>query len=246
MKTFLSVLFLTAGLFLSAQPDNLFRRANEAYAEGNYSAALDLYNRAGENGWTSAQLEYNRGNAAYKLGNWPLAILSYRRALRINPSDADAQHNLGLARTKRIDQVEALPLSPVNRLVRFVLGLMSPAGWAGAGAVLGLLAALSLALRLFLRFGRGWAFGSLIFALLALATGLMARVAEARRTAAREAVVMASNVYVKTEPDKGAQDAFILHAGAEVELKRTLDKWTEIRLPDGKVGWLPVNSYEEI
>lgn len=61
-----------------------------------------------------------------------------------------------------------------------------------------------------------------------------------------EAVVIATKVDIKSAPDEGGTDVFILHEGVKVEIKdRSLD-WVKIQLADGKIGWLKSGKIEEI
>ena len=61
------------------------------------------------------------------------------------------------------------------------------------------------------------------------------------------AVVMSSSVVVKSTPNESGTDLFVLHEGTRVEIiDDSMKEWKEIRLADGKVGWMPTEAMEVI
>ena len=61
------------------------------------------------------------------------------------------------------------------------------------------------------------------------------------------AIVMSSSLTVKSTPSTSGTDLFVLHEGTKVEITDdTMKDWKEIRLADGKVGWVPVKTIERI
>ena len=62
-----------------------------------------------------------------------------------------------------------------------------------------------------------------------------------------EAIIMAPSVTVKSTPNEGGTDLFILHEGHKVTIKdNTMREWKEIQLEDGNVGWVPTSVIEII
>jgi len=52
---------------------------------------------------------------------------------------------------------------------------------------------------------------------------------------------------VKSTPSANGTDLFILHEGTKVFITDdTMQDWREVRLPDGKVGWVETNQIEVI
>ena len=51
-------------------------------------------------------------------------------------------------------------------------------------------------------------------------------------------IVMKSSVISRAEPKPGATEVFILHEGTKVKIERAAGNWYEIRLEDGKTGWM--------
>jgi SH3-like domain-containing protein len=54
-------------------------------------------------------------------------------------------------------------------------------------------------------------------------------------------------VSVRSTPSESGTALFVLHEGHKVEIKdSTMKAWKEIRLEDGKVGWVPDAAIEVI
>ena len=62
----------------------------------------------------------------------------------------------------------------------------------------------------------------------------------------RIAIIFAQSLSVKSSPDSKSTDLFVLHEGVKVELLDSVENWRKIRLPDGKVGWIPGGSIQII
>lgn len=85
-------------LLLTASALNDGRKANEAYEEGKYEEAEQLYLSAIEQDPDNAKLYFNLGNAQAKQGKVEEAIQSYMefRGLATSPQDkAKAEYNIG-------------------------------------------------------------------------------------------------------------------------------------------------------
>ena len=62
----------------------------------------------------------------------------------------------------------------------------------------------------------------------------------------KEAIVFSPTVTVKSAPKQNGTDLFIIHEGLKVEVIDESNGWKEIRLSDGKIGWLPEDTIVEI
>ena len=61
------------------------------------------------------------------------------------------------------------------------------------------------------------------------------------------AIIIAPSVTVKSTPNQGGTDLFILHEGRKVLVKDNgMREWKEIQLEDGNVGWVPASVLEII
>ena len=61
------------------------------------------------------------------------------------------------------------------------------------------------------------------------------------------AIIIRSAVNVKSTPANNGTDLFILHEGTKVTITDdSMKDWREIRVADGKEGWLPAKDIEVI
>ncbi|MDR9415833.1 MAG: tetratricopeptide repeat protein [Gracilimonas sp.] len=93
-----TLLYITLLLLLTASALNDGRKANEAYDNGNYQEAEELYLSAIEQDPDNARLYFNLGNAQAKQGKVEEAIQSFMdfRSMAESPEDkAKAEYNIG-------------------------------------------------------------------------------------------------------------------------------------------------------
>lgn len=242
MKTTLMLaLLLTGGVALGQSPDQLYQEANSLYQEGKIAEARDLYERVLSNGYVSGDLLYNLGNAYYRLGDIGRAVLNYERARRIIPGDEDLRHNLQLANLRVVDRIEATPrlflwdwwegikgAFPAQSAVWFAFGFFVLL----AAAVITIMLVQAYSVR---RFALIAAMVTALFLVFSLVLVAQKIADEERRD---EAVVVSAITTVKNSPDPRSSDAFVLHAGVKVRVIDSVNDWIQIRLADGKVGWM--------
>lgn len=241
--------FLFAAVSLHAADRNAeLRSAEKAYADGNYPAAAEQYEALIKNYGDAAEVYYNLGNAYYKLGRIAPAILNYERALVMNPGDGDTRFNLEMARQRTADRIEPAD-GFFGRAYRSVQHLLSVDGWAAVGLICFVAFAGCLVLFFFSKWMRLRKTGFYLGLLLLFIT-VMANVfawGERQDLIVRDAaIVFTPTVTIKSSPDRSGTDLFILHEGTKVTIKNTLGEWYEIRLGDGKEGWIPSKDLERI
>ena len=61
-----------------------------------------------------------------------------------------------------------------------------------------------------------------------------------------EAIIMTAKVDVRSEPRDGSTVLFVLHKGTKVRILQQENAWSEVRLANGSVGWMPPASLERI
>jgi len=223
--------------------------ADSAYVQGNYQKAIELYSTLLKEG-QSADIYYNLGNAYYRTEEITQAILAYERALLLSPGDADIRFNLQLARTKTIDKMVPQSEFFVVTWYRSLVNQMSVDGWAYTSLVL---LALTIILALLYLFSSPvWLrkvgfFGGLLTLLFFVLANLFAWQQKQTLMHRDGAIVTGSAVSVKSTPAASGTDLFILHEGTKVIVTDdTMSDWREIRMPDGKVGWVETTQIEII
>ena len=233
--------------FVAAQEsyDAWFEQANAAYNEGNYQSALDLYNNIVEAEQESVPLYFNLGNTYYKMGTYPMAIYYYEKALKLDPSNADVKTNLEIANLAIADKIESIPQSFIIKGWNNVKNMFSSNAWATVSVICFtiLLAALFLFLRARRMGLRKVGFFVGILALLVFVFSFIFSM-EKRNEAMEKnhAIIMTPAVTVKSSPNDGSVDLFVLHEGTKVALLDEADGWNKVRIANGSEGWLPSNA----
>ena len=233
--------------FVAAQEsyDAWFEQANAAYNEGNYQSALDLYNNIVEAEQESVPLYFNLGNTYYKMGTYPMAIYYYEKALKLDPSNADVKTNLEIANLAIADKIESIPQSFIVKGWNNVKNMFSSDAWATVSVICFtiLLAALFLFLRARRMGLRKVGFFVGILALLVFVFSFIFSME--KRNEAKEknhAIIMTPAVTVKSSPNDGSVDLFVLHEGTKVTLLDETDGWNKVRIANGSEGWLPSDA----
>lgn len=251
IKPFTSViifLFASLTVFPSAEQINL-AKANKAYSTGSYSIAADLYQKVAEAGYSAPALYYNLGNAYFKMNEYPRAILWYERAKRLDPGNEDISYNLNVANTKISDKIEPLPELFYKRWFNDFVQIFSVDTWALMCVCLFITGLLGLVLyiasRVLILRKAGFWFAQGMFVLFCF-TLLFAWHGYSVTKSKREAIVFTPTITVKSSPDDKSTDLFVLHEGTKVLLLDDIGGWYEIRIANGSVGWLPMNSLEKI
>lgn len=229
--------------------ERLMREGNSLYERGDYQAAVARYQEALEAGYESGALYFNLGNAYYRIGDVGRAILNYERARRLLPDDEEVRFNLELANLRAVDRIVIPP--------RFILlrWMEDFKNWLGLGAlfwlvmglyagVAGLLVGIILDRQGKMRRILRTVVWVLAVPLVVFALNLAVRLHEAHQS--NEAIVLEDKVAARSGPDQDFSEQFFLHAGAKVRVEEVSGGWCRIRLPDGKVGWLPAATMERI
>ncbi|MCB0628694.1 MAG: tetratricopeptide repeat protein [Saprospiraceae bacterium] len=243
------LLLLIVPLWAKAQPEQLMKKANDLYAEKQYGQAIQNYEQLLSEGYTSEVLHYNLGNAYYRNQQLGLAILHYEKARQIDPSDEDILHNLEVAHSAQLDQIEDLPAFFLTQWWKHVRALLSTGGWTVLGLILlwgsaaGFLLWLLGKQRKQRKRGFWWGWSLLIACLLPFALAVSRHQYDQH---SREAILLSQETQLHYAPDADSEVVLTIHEGLKVDLQDRISDWYKVRLPNGEVGWLPVETVEEI
>jgi tetratricopeptide (TPR) repeat protein len=215
---------------------------NEAYAAGNYGAAIAAYEAALEAGADGADLWFNLGNAFYRAGEHGRAVLAFERVLRRDPGASDARDNLELVRS----QTEAAQVQPREAFVGRVGSRVDPDAAAAALVVCWSLACTAWLLR---RLARGHAARlACTIALAVLLAGTAAATATAAATwhvrAAGQAIVVEAGSVLRA-PEPSAPQIFAAPEGIRLVSDRRIGDWAHVRLGE-REGWIEARHLEPI
>ena len=215
--------------------------ADSAYVRGQYQQAIAQYEELLKQG-ASADLYYNLGNAYYRTENIPEAVLNYERALLLSPGDRDIRFNLQIARSKTFDKI--VPESEMFFVTwyRSLVSLMSVDGWARTALVALALTIILLLVYLFsekLWLRKAGFFGGVALLVLFVVANIFAWQQKEELLHRKGAIIFAPAVTVKSTPAANGTDLFILHEGTKVDITDgSMKDWKEIRIADGKEGWI--------
>ena len=236
---------LRAGLPLPTKAE-----ADSAFANEDFQTAAEYYQLLLDSCGGSAQLYYNLGNCYYRQDSIARAILNYERARLLDPSDDDIRFNLEMARAKTVDRV--MPASEMFFVALFHRIVLSQSLhiWASLGLLAFILMLAAVAAYFFLPTLHGKKAGFTV-AVISLIVCIFANVAAFQQLHQLEnrtsAVIMSSSVVIKSTPSQAGTDLFILHEGTRVEIEdNSMKEWVEIRMSDGKEGWLQRSDIEII
>jgi len=229
--------FLTlSGHALASENARVFMDGTAAYAKGDFPAAIKAFKTLAGKGIENGRLFYNLGNAYLKNDDLGHALLWYERALKHIPDDPDLRFNYDYALTLTKDE-QGERTSPLLRILFFWKYRLSPdtIRWIALGlnAVLWLsVAVLAIRKKHLLRPSIILiAAGTLIFSATAAFNYF-----EAARI--RHAVILPTQVSVRSGFTDSATQLFVLHAGTRVRVERQSEDYLLIRYTEDKIGWV--------
>lgn len=222
---------------------------DSAYIKNDFASAIQIYESLLQQG-EAPEIYYNLGNCYYKTDDIARAILNYERALLLSPGNADIRANLEIARSKTIDKVTPVPEIFFITWIKSLVNSQSSDAWARTGIVSFLLLLVSLAIFFFTQHIKWKKIGfsaAILFLIVTVLSNLFASQQESYLTDRNDAIILSPSVTVRSTPSESGTSLFILHEGRKVEIKdNSMREWKEIRLEDGKVGWVPSSSIEVI
>lgn len=253
MKKILSLFFLLAVAFvLPAQSQSLqeiSQRADSAYQAEDFNEAVTLYSQLADS-VTNATIYYNLGCAYYRTDDVAHAILWLERALQLEPGNEDIRFNLEFVRDNTIDRITPRHEMFFISFWRSIVQMMSLDQWA-----MTCLACFVAALLLLLLFiyahnltVRKIAFAlCIVFSLVTLVGNVCAFQQRYYAQHRNSGVITAPSVSVKSTPSDSGNDLFVIHEGTTIEVQdSSMKEWCEIRIADGKVGWIRKSTFERI
>ena len=222
--------------------DSLWNAGVEAYSQGHWQEAGDAWTQIASLGMGSAELYCNIGDALFRQNELAGAVLYYSRALKLDPSFKDARYNLEFVETRLQDNIEAVPEFFLKGIFRKLCYALSSDAWALVSlfCLAGLLAMVLLYVLGRSSASRRWGFFAGLALALCLLVSVLCGARQRHDSRLRDsAVIMRPVVSVKSAPGgSDNKDLFILHEGTTVRLLDEVGGWSNIRLADGREGWL--------
>tara|TARA_B100001250_G_scaffold297206_1_gene258697 strand:- start:33 stop:764 length:732 start_codon:yes stop_codon:yes gene_type:complete len=215
--------------------NSLFLEANQQYNKQNYKSAILLYDSIIANGLESSELYYNLGNCYYKKEEWANAIWNYEKSLSLK-KNTNTLENLELTKLKITDKIEPIPQLFYKKWWRNTINLVSVNMW----QILTLLCIwIILIVQIITRFTTSkhkysFHFLTILFIIL-LSISLSSYHENYQKP---KAIIFSSSVNVNSAPTEDSKNLFSLHAGTKVRILDNIGDWINIKIEDGKNGWI--------
>jgi tetratricopeptide (TPR) repeat protein len=234
---------------LQATPDSLFRAANQLYQEGKYELALETYGEIILSGYESADLYYNMGNAAYRSNSIGYAILYFEKTLKLDPSHEDAANNLEFASRYRVDTFEEVPELFLRTWIRSFFLILPERSWSILALFLFVLIICTVLMYIYAR-KLGLKKLGFYVALISIFLFFLSFTGALRHHRSMvnpdSAIILSPSVVVRSTPSESGTELFILHEGTRVKIKEGVTGWQNIRVIDGREGWIPADDFGSI
>ena len=148
-----------------------------------------------------------------------------------------------IARSKTIDKVVSVPDIFFVAWVKSLTNCLSVDAWAKLGIVFFILLLISFSLFFFSK--------QIIWKKSGFIAGILFLVFTSEQKGElldrNDAIVLSPSVTVRSTPSESGTGLFVLHEGHKIEIKdNSMREWKEIRLEDGKVGWISASAIEVI
>jgi tetratricopeptide (TPR) repeat protein len=250
--TLVFVLLFSTFTNLTAQTDDdyfLLEQANKAYNESDFEQAAEIYQKLVNSGFSAGELYYNLGNSYYRVGDYKSAILNYERAKLLMPDNENVLTNLEYSQRFVQDKIETVPEFFLVKWAKSFISIFSEKAWSIISIfcfVLFLAGVITFLFTKFLMLRKLSFYISIIAIFISILTFYSAGKQKQNVTQHNSAIVFSPAVTVKSAPNDNGTELFIIHEGLKVTIIGRSKGWKEIKLSDGKVGWLPDDSVEEI
>ena len=229
--------------------DSLYHIANSLYQQGQYEPALEQYNTLILSGKESADLYYNMGNAAYRSNSIGHAILYYEKALKLEPAHEDAIHNLDFVSRYRLDTFEEVPVLFLGAWINGFVQLFPEQSWSILAMAFFIIILTGLLVFLFSRrmVLKKSGFISGLVALILFVITLSSAISRHRDIVNPDSgIILAPSVVVRSSPSASGTELFILHEGTKIKVNEEVSGWQNVKLIDGREGWILVDDFESI
>ena len=251
MKKIIPIILISLFSIFSLQgmPDSLYYRANEKFQNGEFENSIELYRKIILSGYESSTMYYNLGNAYFRSNKHGMARLYYEKALKLNPNNEDAKINLKFMEGLLTDKFDDIPEIFFKKWINVLIHSKNSDNWAIISMFTFVIGFVLLSIYLLLRntlIRKISFFSSIVLIFVSLLAFVFSGQLRKEETNPSSAIVTEFMVNVKSTPRETGTDLFVLHEGAKVWIEDVAGKWQEIRLSDGRRGWVPSESIEEI
>lgn len=222
--------------------------ATSNYINKNYEQALYFYDSITKLGYSSAEIYSNIANCHYNLGSIANSIYYYEKANILAPNDNDISHNLKIAQKSVKTKTEPTPEPFYTKWFNSILSITNTDTWLIISLTSFILFLSSTAIYLFSKFLNRRKYGFYLGAILliiSIVSGIFSKIQANRITNNKYAIVFESSV-IKSSPSEEGTNLFEISEGMKVEVKDQLQDWSDIKLNDGKEGWIKTENIKHL
>lgn len=244
-----TIMMLIQGYAQDPNIEKYISDANELYQSEQYSEAIDLYRKIINEGFESTALYYNLANSYYRNSQLGMAILYYEKALKIDPDDEDVLHNLKIANAHTVDKFKEVPELFLVTWWNHLVNTFTLHNWSLIVVITFLALLFFIGTYLLTKTGslkKIMFYAGTISAALTILFAVLLFSKYNLESSSTYGILTESIISAKLSPDVKSNDAFVIHEGVKFSVDDELKGWVKIKLSDGKVGWLPKTSFEEI
>lgn len=217
----------------------MYDLGNKEYQAGNYDSAVACYKKVADNGIENSSVYYNLANAYFRQNKLGYAILYYEKAKLISPDDEDIASNLKYVRASIVDKITEPEVGFFVKVLSGLQDLLSLKLSTIVTSILFFLICLTIILAIFSRYN-GRIIAVYILVILSLifvisGTSLAYKIYQYENV--KYAVVLSPVVDIVNEPD-GLSTLFTVHEGSKFLIRKRLNNWLLVSLPNGMSGWI--------
>jgi tetratricopeptide (TPR) repeat protein len=215
-----------------------WQKGNQFYQQKQYDSAAYFYEQIAALKPQNAEVYYNLGTTYYRLNKIGPAVLNFERALRLKPDYKEASENLVLTQSRISNHIVSGSDIFFVSWWQSLTSSKKASTWAIVSLIIFIIVLLCLLAK---RFGKDkgrippqligiLSFIWIIFILLAFTAAQNA-------TTSNQAVVMEDNAPLMNNEQKGKPQS-LLPEGTKVDVINEKTGWAEVRLADGRSGWI--------
>ncbi len=247
---------LVIAVDLSSSPNNSnlesITTANKLFQAGNYVQAIGIYEQLIDQGLSDSAVYFNLGNAYYQEGDMGRAMLNYKRANQLDPRDADIKRILEIVESSTAASEDFQPAAsgPLQGMANLTQSWLTINESAIFTLTLWFLFFFLFMVYRMLKQGRfRTSIGYLtllvmfIFAFIGISLGSRIIVEKIQP----DAIVVASEITLNSEPKMESTTEFNLKNGARIKLLDTQGEWIKLSTAGNTIqGWVPASSIEMV
>ena len=223
--------------------DSLFLSANSDYAKQEYNAAIKKYNLILSSKLESPELYYNLANSFFKINEIHQAIYYYEKALKIKPDFDDAKENLEICNLQLIDKIEEIPELMITSLYNNIINFLSLKNWIYLTLIFIWVSLIIFSYNSFVKKNKKSVLYLVIFSFFLF---FITTKKYNQNINVKEAIIYSSVINVMSAPSEQSTNLFSLHIGTKVKIEDQIENWVNIRIANGKKGWVLIENLKEI